>query len=356
MRSRRTGVLAGAAGLALVAVAVLLSTVGRADPAARTERLQTGVTVFSMWRDWDRLDALLDRARDSGSPWVRVDIGWCSLEEAGPGVVSTWYRDRLDATVAGVAARGMRLLVDVGCAPGWAGGTAYDSYPSDPAQFERVMTGLAQRYRGRVAAWEIWNEPDCVAVPDCPGGDPAAFVPVLRAGFRGVRAGDPAATVVSGGISGNNADWIARMYRAGAGGWFDVLAVHPYLDPADAPPDAPSEGRTYRLTTLPAVRAEMVANGDAAKPIWFTEFGWTTASTGPRTGVDEATQATYLSRALDQIRTRYPYVTTAFWFCLRDRDDSTPYENAFGLLRVDGSAKPAFAALAAGNARLRATP
>jgi hypothetical protein len=93
----------------------------------------------------------------------------------------------------------------------------------------------------------------------------------------------------------------------------------------------------------------MTRRGDGHKPIWLTEFGWTTAQTGPRRGVDEETQARYLRDAVRQIDARYPYVTHAFWFCLRDRDDDNPYENNFGLLEVDGSPKPAFAALQQAN-------
>jgi hypothetical protein len=93
----------------------------------------------------------------------------------------------------------------------------------------------------------------------------------------------------------------------------------------------------------------MSANGDGAKPIWLTEFGWTTANTGPRPGVDDATQARFLLDAVRQMQNDYPYVTHAFWFSLRDRDDWTPYENNFGLLAVDGTPKPGFAALQRAN-------
>lgn len=172
---------------------------------------------------------------------------------------------------------------------------------------------------------------------------------MLQAGYRGVKAGDPATFVVTGGVSGTNADWISRMYDAGAQGYFDAIAVHPYQNPADAPPDAPPTERVYRLTSLPAVRAEMLARGDADKGIWFTEFGWTTARTGDRIGVDEPTQAVYLRQAVELVQERYPYVTHAFWFTMRDRDDWTPYENEFGLLHVDGSPKLALDALRGAN-------
>ncbi len=75
-----------------------------------------------MWRYWSLAPAMLDRVAASGSDWVRVGVGWCSLEEDGPGVVSRWYQDRLDATVAEAERRGLKLLVTLGCTPLWAGG------------------------------------------------------------------------------------------------------------------------------------------------------------------------------------------------------------------------------------------
>lgn len=316
-------------------------------PAADASTLKTGLTVFALWRDWLYKDQLIAKVKESGSPWVRVDMGWCSLEEAGQGQISTWYQDRLDSTVAAAQAQGLKLLVNIGCPPSWAGGVGYNSYPANPAQFTRIALYLAQRYRGRVAAWEIWNEPDCIG--GCPNGAPDKFVQILRAGYQGFKAGDRSATVVSGGISGNNADWIARMYAAGARGYFDALAVHPYQDPPTAAPDATCDNRIYRFACLPAIRDQMVRNGDSAKPIWLTEFGWTTAQTGDRLGVDEATQAVYVGQSLDLLRTYAPYVTNAFWYTLRDRDDWTPYENEFGLLHVDGTEKAGFAALQRAN-------
>ncbi|HTK67087.1 MAG TPA: cellulase family glycosylhydrolase [Pseudonocardia sp.] len=349
------GALALALGLAM-ATALCAARPGRSDAGsgARAAPLELGVTVFSMWRDWDQHERWFQRAADSGVRWLRVDVGWCSLEEAGPGQVSPWYQGRLDVTADSAARLGLKLLVDVTCAPKWAGSTATGSYPADPAEFERVARYLADRYKGRVAAWEIWNEPNCIG--GCGKGSPERFVAVLKAGYRGVKAGDPDAIVVSGGTSGNDVSWLRRMYAAGGAGAFDALAVHPYQDPPTAPPDAPSEGDTYRFSTLPQVHELMAANGDGTKPIWLTEFGWTTAGTGPRRGVDEATQARFLLEAVRRVQRDYPFVSHAFWFCLRDRDDWTPYENAFGLLGVDGTPKPGFAALRVAGSGLKESP
>jgi hypothetical protein len=147
------------------------------------------------------------------------------------------------------------------------------------------------------------------------------------------------------------------MYAAGAEGSFDALALHPYQGPAAEAPEAPPAEHPYRITNVEKVRQVMVEHGDAGKPIWFTEFGWTTgAGTGWQAGVDEATQADFLRRAMVLIQDSYPYVTHAFWFTIRDRNDWTPYENSFGLLRLDGSPKPSYGALHQANSRLRALP
>jgi polysaccharide biosynthesis protein PslG len=143
----------------------------------------------------------------------------------------------------------------------------------------------------------MWNEPNCIG--GCSNGSPQQFVQVLRAGYQGVKSADPHAMVISGGVSGNDAGWIAKMYAAGARGYFDALAVHPYQEPANIPPDTPSGGIKYRLTSLPLIHAQMVRNGDGATPIWLTEFGWTTADTGPKIGVDAQTQAAYLTQSID---------------------------------------------------------
>lgn len=308
-----------------------------------------GVQVFSMWRDWEDHAELMDQVVAAGSSWIRVDVGWCSLEENGPGVISTWYQDRLDATVAAARARGLKLLITLACAPTWATpGNKPDVLPADPAQYARVASYLATRYRGQIAAWEVWNEPDCEG--GCPRGNPEAYAQLLRAAYPALKAADPAAVVMNGGLSGIDLTWIRRMLDAGAAQSLDVLALHPYLAPAAAAPDTPSTAgfsNPYRITNVSAAHALLAEAGRPDVPIWFTEFGWTTGRTaGPYDGVSPQRQAAYLGEAMALVRKKYPYVQAAFWYMMRDRVDTTAYENGFGLLNADGSPKPAYAAFA----------
>jgi len=145
---------------------------------------------------------------------------------------------------------------------------------------------------------------------------------------------------------------MAQLYAAGARNYFDAVAVHPYTGKVD-PTWCWNQAGTTKLAidafcAIAEVRTTMVANGDSAKNIWLTEFGWST-TTGTY-GVSEATQAQFLTKALDKIRTSYPYVKTAFWYNYRNNywlnNAPADLEANLGLLRVDFSAKPAYAALA----------
>jgi len=214
--------------------------------------------------------------------------------------------------------------------------------PTDPAAFARFADRLAQRFRGRVAAWEVWNEPNW---PRFWSGSVDEYVALLKAAYPAFKAGDPAARVVFGGLAGNDVPWIRRAYDLGAKGSFDALATHVYTGPSDAPPE-----NDWNYAATAAVRAEMVRRNDAATPIWLTEFGWSahpnTGEEGPGDrGVTEEQQADYLERALELAGSRYPYVTHMFWYMERDVSYWNAHEDSFGLLRNDLSHKPAFEAV-----------
>jgi hypothetical protein len=201
---------------------------------------------------------------------------------------------------------------------------------------------------------------------------------MLRSAYRGIKAAAPRAKVVMGPMTGNNYEYVAAAYRAGAKGAFDAVAVHTdtaclvngprsYLR---EPAEGRFKGRVYRFSFLGyrTVRQVMVANGDRRKPIWMTEFGWS-APPGHRAeivcawrlggaeaaGRQRGTQARFLRLAYHCMR-RAPYIEVAMWFNSRDLGRDESELNNFGLLRSDGSRRPAyraFADIARGRDRIR---
>ncbi|HWJ11514.1 MAG TPA: hypothetical protein VNS46_19195 [Nocardioides sp.] len=318
-------------------------------PAPRTRRapdVDLGVQLSAHHGSRVRYaDDVMRRLASASAGWVRVDVGWTTLQPAGAGPFEQWYADLIDRVLASADRHGLRVILMLWLTPPWASpdGSPY-APPTDPASYGRAIGRAAQRWGDAVDAWEVWNEPNFPTFFE--GADPATYTDLLCSAYPAVKEHD-ADPVLFGGIMYNDDDWLRRAYRAGVRDCFDALATHPYLGPSDAPPETPSVGAIWRLTSTPMVREVMTAWGDARKDIWITELGW---SSGPENdgnswdrAVTTAQQADYLARAVALVRRDYPYVGPIIWY--RDVDGPTRrYQDGFGLMHPDLSSKPAMRA------------
>jgi hypothetical protein len=332
-----------------------------------------GIQTHVLWGDVDdaQMRHQLDLVKASGARMTRVDVGWASLQQGGPDGYSSWYLGKLDGLVDAAHARGLSLLLTFmnspcwastapetlkqGCAGSWWDRGVMGYAPSDPQAYARALAFLAARYGDKVAAWEIWNEPNH---PDFfkASDQAAAYARLLKAAYPAVKAANPRAVVVGGSLSQSDQAFTQRLYDLGVKGSFDAFSVHPYSDdvsPLD--PRSTIDARYSFIRGVPAIRNVMLRNGDS-RPIWLTESGWSTSTLRSpdhwRNGVSEATQATFMRQQASQIA-KWPYVKVNIWFNLLDRgsDRADKYDNC-GLLRVDGSAKPAYTAFRAAAATL----
>ena len=292
-----------------------------------------------------------DAMKDLGATWVRLHVQWNEFNPI-PGVYDWWQLANLDQAVDQSRNTGANVVLMVLNAPPWASGSAGGNVPESPATYAAFVGMLARRYAGRVAAYEIWNEENYERFWST-GPSPRAYVQLLRSAYSAVKAGDPGAKVVFGGLSTSDYRFVESAYAAGAGGFFDVMAIHPYTYCGTSGPDEVRRGGDGRMTrdsflAYREVRASMLARGDD-KPIWLTEFGWNTSTErcDPRTGtwqggVSEEAQASYLSRAFSLIE-RDSYVEVAVVYTIRNGagEPSDP-EARYGLLRRDYSPKPAY--------------
>ncbi|GGF28669.1 cellulase family glycosylhydrolase [Williamsia phyllosphaerae] len=271
---------------------------------------------------------------------VRLPVFWGLVQPTDSRTYDWRVVDRL---IADASRRNLSILVSIGSTPAWAaapGSTGPYAEPADPAAYGRFVSAVATRYRGTIAAYEMWNEPNGTIFFD-PRPDPVAYTALLKAGYRAVKAADPNATVVGGAlgavidsaVTANPVDFLQQMYDAGAGGSFDALSFHPYkydlsLGSAWTMPNSPGQ-------QLSAMRELMLARGDGAKKIWATEFG------APTTTLDEGQQSAVIADFLDKWA-ELPYAGPVFLFTTRDRATGNGMtEDNFGLLRTDRSTKDA---------------
>ncbi len=173
--------------------------------------------------DSPTLEKNLDPLQSAGIGWARSAFAWTDLEPQQ----GTWDFSKFDNYVDMAAAHGINILGILLTSPTWAnGGGAWNTPPTDMAAWGDYVRRVVTRYRGRVAAWEVWNEENIDAF--WPSPNVAAYCPLLVETSTIIREVDPSAKIVMGGVAGTDPDWLRNCLTAGAGDYVDAIAYHPY--------------------------------------------------------------------------------------------------------------------------------
>ncbi len=241
---------------------------------------------------------LMDHAQALDVGWVKTQVSW-KLYQPYPDQYSDDRLAELDAFVEAANARGIAVMLNVAKAPEWSRPTTeLDGPPLDYELFQQFMQFLAERYQGRVAAYELWNESNLQREWNGSPLSAADTVALMKAGADGVRAVDPDALLISGapattgindGISAiDDRVYLRGMLAAGVGDVVDGIGVHPYgagnppessvydsetVTPQVAVPSHNNHPSFFFKDTLDDYAA-LLAEYGVAKPLWATEFGW----------------------------------------------------------------------------------
>lgn len=328
------------AGGALTAALVLIALLAGAQPATSSSTLTvpfalgiaTGASPLAATRA--QVDSTMAGIAAAGGQWVRFDVVWNNVE-AKPDRYSWGPEDR---AIEAARAKGLHVDAIIDYAPSWA---KVDGQP-DPIAYASFAAATAERYsRLGVETYEIWNEEN-LASSWGDQVDPMAYGTLLKASYEAIKAVDPNAIVLLGGLgtaqnvsngeSISPYSFLSDLYSLGFGAYFDAANVHPYSFP-DFPATADSWNPFWQL---PQYHELMASYGYGDKQIWITEFG---APTGTAQGdVSESTQAAMISQAIQMARS-WSWAGPFFVYDWRDGSGQT-----FGLLRRNGSAKPSLAA------------
>jgi hypothetical protein len=307
-----------------------------------------------------------ERADAIGVSWMRLVFAWNELQKAGPGSWNRFYfrDDLLDRELAS----GRQVVGVIVGTPAWAGdGTTrsvphgLDLPPEDPGNgWAAFCNQIAERYRGRIDHWVLWNEPD-VWDESSPAytwsGSVEACARLVSVGYRAMKRANPDARVALPGLTywwdeaHHRPQYFGRLLEALASdpeaprhGWyFDAVVLHLYNEP---------EG----LARAPARFREILAERGLTRQIWVNETN-VTAWDDParplprgdfRVTMDE--QASFIVQAfalglasgVERISV-YPFVDAA---------QPSEYE-PLGLVRTDHSTRPAYDAYRAASRYFR---
>jgi polysaccharide biosynthesis protein PslG len=242
----------------------------------------------------------LQLAKDGGFQWVKQIFLWEALSPDEQGQMKPDVLAKYDKIVGQAQAKGLKLLVRVGSPPKWASklrSTGANPPPDDLSEtgpMANFLYGLASRYKGKIAAYQIWNEPNLKRewgkTPDA-----AEYDRLLKTAYHSIKAADPSATVISAGLSPTGVMppeavpddmYLEQMYQAFANqssnDYFDVLGAHgagykapPETDPAQAEADKSLGGhRSFVFRRVEDLRKIMEKYGDSKKQVALLEFGW----------------------------------------------------------------------------------
>jgi len=332
------------------------------------------VHVF-LWGNAATLDRDLRLAKDGGFKWVKQRFEWRNIERDAKGQFEWNEPDRIVNAVKGAD---LRIVARVDGHAGWsrAQGIFPDDGPPDRlSDWTDYLTALATRYKGRIDAYEIWNEPNLAREWGRRPPNAAEYVQLLKASYDAIKRADPQAIVITAGLSpttdiSDNAradlTYLREMYAAGAKGSFDMLGVHgagfkaaPETDPATVAndpsfnnndPSPPELRRSYTFRHVEDLRQIMVEQGDQDHKIAVLEMGWTSdmrpGSPYLWHAVTEDQKADYLRRAFVYARANWPWSAFMTVIYIPDPNWTPDQEQVFwGITNPDGSQRPAYRAL-----------
>lgn len=332
-----------------------------------------------------------ERLRGSGATVVRLPVQWRWIQPE-PSAPPYYHWGDYGNAISALAAMDLQVMAVLYTKPAWASSDGCGPVDRAPLQvYGDYLTALVERFDGdglndapgspRIAYWEVENEPDFDPDPflnggqgsygSCYGGGrAAAFAEQLRMAYRAIKASDPSATVVMGGLAFDrfhnrpgfgwqgpfDHDFLRHSLSAGRAAhpadadwpWFDWLGLHAYDSfRADWPgPEPADNGLPAKLRWLRQGQLWQPGLYDLRDwPIALTEVGLSSHPSDAWTTRSEALQAAFPGRILGDAQAQG--LAMVSWFLLRDRDPGRCAEPqtwvTWGLLRSLSLAKAAAA-------------
>lgn len=300
-----------------------------------------------------------DRALQAGVQWERLIFPWSLIQKNGPTTWDTGYFT--DQQIKDEVARGVQVVGLAMYTPQWATSTPatprttnlpvnlYLAFDDPQNYWGQFIFKLAQRYKGQIDTWVVWNEPDMYsdAIQYTWDGSVTDLYQLVKVAYLAVKKANPEAKVALPGMTywwdkeGGRPLYLARFLEAAAhdpsaaahGDYFDIVVLHQYSNP---------------LNTFAAVKVmqRALATYGLDRPIWIGESNVAPNDDpgAPITPILHATldqQASYMIQAFALARAAGAERMSVYKMV--DERPEGPGE-MYGLVRNDGSVRPAFTA------------
>jgi hypothetical protein len=338
-------------------------------------------TFLQLEPDPNKVERQLAQISGIGFGWIRQEFPWEDIEIHAKGdfedrrnvevlgVISAW--DKYDRIVGLAEQYDIQIQARLSNPPRWAQPSpeAGDmAPPTDIQDYVDYAVAVAERYKGRIHHYQIWNEPNIY--PEWGDLEPVnaeRYTELLCRTHDALKAIDPDIVIISGALAPtvslterdlNDFIFLERMYAAGAGACFDVLSMQGYgLN--SGPTDRRMRPTTVNISRNLYIREMMVRHGDAHKPIWLSEAAWNSVPSeaehpepiDARYNFGQVTQdqaARYMPMLYERAKREWPWVGVINYWFFTLPDDSRSDESMyyFRMAEPDYSdAKPSYTPL-----------
>jgi hypothetical protein len=342
-----------------------------------TDEVPFGVNTFlNQEVEPQKREQIMQMVQAAGFQWIRQSFPWYDIEIHGKGDFedrrhmpyrSAW--DKYDHIVELSEKYSVNIIARLEAPPSWSrhDGDTRGAFgpPDDIDDYADYVRAVVTRYKGRIRYYQIWNEPNIYPEWGKQKVDPEGYSTLLCSAYVAVKSVDSDAVIISGAMAptvelgtwnptydGNNmmdVVFLQRMYDAGAGDCFDIMAVNDYML-WSGPTDHRMRITQVNYSRPLWVRDVMVANDDAEKPIWISEMNSNAVPENiePRFGrVTLDQQARYAPLAFERMQQQWPWVgVTTVWFLkpVSDENREQPFYY-FRLVEPDFEPLPVYTSL-----------
>ncbi len=322
---------------------------------------------------------------EAGVKWIRQEFTWEDIEIHGQGdfedrrtepYKSAWQK--YDHIVDLAEQYDIKIMARLSNPPAWTRALTNTvgafAPPDNLADYGHFVEAVATRYRGRIPAYQVWNEPNIYPEWGQYPINAGEYTALLKQGYTRIKTADPDAIVVMGALAatieldrvrrydhngwpispGGLSDvlFLQQMYDAGAAPYFDVLAMQGY-GLWSGPTDRRMQPRVLNFSRPLYIRDVMVRNGDAHKAIWLSELGWNAVP--PESGIPASygqvtleQQGRYAALAYERMQREWPWLGVGFYWFFKQADDRERDSNPqyyFRMVEPDFTPLPVYQAL-----------
>ncbi len=359
---RRTILTAAAASVAAAACGPFSgdneTDIERTIPEANVNPWGANAFLHKEVEFWKK-EKTFEMARDAGIVWIKQHFPWELAEQSEKGnyydqvwQVSAWQR--FDEIVDLADEFGLKLIARVDRSPMWARreNARPEAPPARLEDYGDFMAVLADRYKGRISHYQIWNEPNLArewgAEPD-----PKGYVDFLRIAYESLKEVDTNIKVLTAPLAITlerspramvELDYLEQMYQHGAFDYFDIMSANAYG--LEFPPTAPPDPNVLNFRRVELLREVMERNGDTDKAVWFNEYGWNASPQDMPADqliwrrVTEEQQAEWTVEGVKYGRSNWPWAGVFCIWYLRQVGDIPPTSSEYYFRMIDPEFTP----------------